>query len=140
MSETLRDAWNRDYSCRRESWARLTCDFLNEYGDLPIIHPAGPDAKPYIMTREAWEAARQPIAEALAATPGAFHDVDAFFVVADQRLTQALTALGPFVVADEVVEPVSYACIWTGPEKADHVWANPGDTIYIKRRESEERT
>ena len=59
--------------------------------ECPACH--GEPAPVSIVTAEAWAAARLPIAKALAATPGALHDVDAFFDVADKLLAQALTAL-----------------------------------------------
>lgn len=115
---TLREAWNRDYSGRRESWERLVCDFLNEYGDARIIPPVCPDCKGSglrdedlvdgvdytcptchgvqpvsIVMPETREALRLVVGRALMATTEAHCDSSEFMQDVDARTDEILTAL-----------------------------------------------
>ena len=106
----------------------------------PACH--GEQPPPWIVMLEAWEAFVCAIQgasskQAILSAPDGETKWRIFELRA--RLSAAALLGGRAEMADEVVEPVSYACIWTGTEKADHVWANPGDIVYIERRESEER-
>ena len=116
-------------------------DWLAPLLDAPIIRPAGPDAKPYIVTREAWETfvigyaglcclTKEECRRRQSSDDATF---DEWWTEREVDAHAILTALGPFVVADEVVEVRTWA------DAANLVVdLNPGDTIAIKRRESED--
>ena len=116
-----------------------------------IIHPAGPDAKPYIVTREVLDEAHARMCDGCSLA----EECDGQRTDCDTRLAAILTALGPFVVADEVVTVVRrreeqetvYHDEWyeylgknrRGQkviQRALGGMMRDGDTIYIKRRES----
>lgn len=158
LAEELEEAWAQSKD-KLDAWAAIQTaldKFINEWENARIIRSVCEAPAPVsIVTREAWETfvigyaglccltkeecrRRQSSDDATFDEWWTEREVDAHVV---------LTALGPFVVADETCNIVSERVVLeltravpsSGEEESTCIVLRCGDTIYIKRRESEER-